>query len=250
MINIEKFNTIVLTNSVCTDDRGSTMIKFTVETKENLKTVKIDIENDTVRTESGAMYYMKGPLTMDAKAPSAGGLLKSFVSGENIVRPTYRGSGTLYLEPSYGEFTVLELQNETWILDKGAYYASEMSIDIDVMKNKAVAGLVSGEGMFQTKVSGTGKVVISSVGPLEKIELNNDKLVVDGSFAVARTGGVEFKVAKAAKGLFASAMSGEGLVNTFEGTGTVLLCPVPLYYAQVMKHFGDLRMMMGAYTTS
>lgn len=226
------------------------MIKFTVETKENLKMVKIDIENDTVRTESGAMYYMKGPLTMDAKAPSAGGLLKSFVSGENIIRPTYKGTGTLYLEPSYGEFTILELNNESWILDKGAYYASEMSVSVDVIKNKALTGIVSGEGMFQTQVSGSGKVVISSIGPLDTIELNNDKLVVDGSFAVARTGNIEFKVQKATKGLFASAMSGEGLVNTFEGTGKILLCPVPLYYSQVMKHFGDIKSMMGAYTSS
>lgn len=216
------------------------MVNFDIQTKEMLKTVKIDLNNESVRVESGAMYYMMGKIAMEAKAPSAKGILKSFVSGEKAVRPVYSGTGTLYLEPSYGEFTVLELNNEEWILDKGSYYASEMSVDIDIFKNKAMAGIMSGEGFFQTKVSGTGKVIMSSTGPLERIELKNDKLVVDGNFAIARTGNLEFKVEKASKGLFGTMISGEGLVNTFEGTGTVLISPVPFHYSALMNRFSLL----------
>ena len=42
----------------------------------------------------------------------------------------------------------------------------------------------------KAKVSMTGKVII--VSTIETIELINDKLVVDGSFAVARTKGIQF----------------------------------------------------------
>ena len=216
------------------------MVNFDIQTKEMLKMVKIDLNNESVRVESGAMYYMIGKISMEAQAPSAKGLLKSFVSGEKMVRPVYSGTGTLYLEPSYGEFTTIELNNEEWILDKGAYYASEMGINIDIFKNKAMAGLMSGEGFFQTKVSGSGKVVISSLGPLETLEINNSKLVVDGNFAVARTGNLEFRVERASKGLFGSMASGEGLVNTFEGTGKVLIAPVPLQYSALMNRFNIL----------
>ncbi len=90
--------------------------------------------------------------------------------------------------------------------------------------------MFSGEKWFQTIVAGTGKVVITSAGPLEEIELTNDKLIVDGAFAVARTSGIELKVAKATKGIFSTVISGEGIVNTFSGTGKVLIAPVDNYF--------------------
>ncbi len=216
------------------------MIKFTIEEKEMLKMVKVEMQNSTFRCEAGAMYYMQGNLQLESKMPSAGGLLKSMVTKETAFKPTISGTGTVYLEPSFGMFTILELNNEEWILDKGAYYASEMGIEVGMWTNKAISGFFSGEGFFQTKVSGTGKVIVVSNGPLETIELNNDKLVVDGSFAVARTSGIQFTVNKAAKGLFSSWTSGEGIVNTFTGTGKVMIAPAANRYVSLMNYLGSI----------
>jgi uncharacterized protein (AIM24 family) len=55
----------------------------------------------------------------------------------------------------------------------------------------------------------------------------NDRLVVDGSFAVARTDSLKFSVQKSSKGLIGSMTSGEGLVNVLEGSGRVYLAPIP-----------------------
>jgi uncharacterized protein (AIM24 family) len=197
-------------------------INFEIHEKETLKFLKADFKNSAVRYESGGMYYMLGNLEMEANLPSAGGFLKSMVTRESVVKPVIKGSGTLWFEPTFGNFTILELNADEWILDKGAYYASEMGVEIGSFTNKSVSGLFSGEGFFQTRVSGYGKVVLLSKGPLETIELNNDKLVVDGSFAVARQAGVQLTVSKANKGIFSSLISGEGIVNTFSGTGKVL----------------------------
>ena len=216
------------------------MITFEVQTKELLRIVKVNLQNDAVRVEAGAMYYMKGNIAMEAKGPSAGGFLKALATQESAVKPVYRGTGDLFLEPSYGEFTILELAGEEWVLDKGAYYASEMGVDVGAFTNKAMSGLFSGEGFFQTRVVGKGKVVIASGGPLEAVDLNNERLVVDGSFAVARTGNIEFKVEKATKGLFGTAVSGEGLVNTFTGTGRVLIAPARRRDAYFAGRFNDL----------
>ncbi|OGV52968.1 MAG: hypothetical protein A2X49_10800 [Lentisphaerae bacterium GWF2_52_8] len=202
------------------------MLRIEIQVKELLKIVKVELEDDAVRTESGAMYYMVGNIEMESKAPSVSGLLKSVVSKEAVVRPVYRGTGQLFLEPTYGDFTIIDLkQGEEWILDKGAYVASEMGVNVTAHMNKPISGIFSGEGFFQTKVSGRGKVVIASPGPLETIELNNSKLVVDGSFAVARSGQLDFKIEKATRGLLGTVLSGEGLVNTFTGTGRVLIAP-------------------------
>ena len=211
-------------------------VTFEVEEREFLKMVRVDLQNSAFRYESGGMYYMRGNLELEANLPSAGGFLKSMVTKEHAVKPVIRGSGTVYLEPTFGEFTVLDLKGEEWILDKGAYYASEMGIEIGVFTNKAFSSLFSGEGFFQTRINGYGKVVIISNGPLELVELNNDKLVVDGSFAVARTAGINLSVAKAAKGMFSSWTSGEGIVNTFTGTGKIYIAPVANRYITLFNH--------------
>jgi uncharacterized protein (TIGR00266 family) len=216
------------------------LLSFSVEEKQMLKMVKVEMQNAMFRCESGAMYYMQGNLQIESKMPSAGGLLKSMVTKETAFKPTISGTGTVYLEPSFGEFTVMELHNETWILDKGAYYASEMGIEVGLWTNKAISGFFSGEGFFQTQVSGSGKVIVVSNGPLEEINLVNDRLVVDGSFAVARTAGIEFTVNKATKGLFSSWTSGEGIVNTFTGTGKVLIAPAANRHVTMMNYLGSI----------
>lgn len=211
-------------------------VKFEVEEKEILKMLRVDLQNSAFRYESGGMYYMRGNLELEANLPSAGGFLKSMVTKEHAVKPVIRGTGTVFMEPSFGDFTVLDLLGEEWILDKGAYFASEMGIEIGVYTNKAFTSLFSGEGFFQTRVSGHGKVVVVSNGPLELVELNNEKLVVDGPIAVARTAGINLSVAKAAKGLFSSWTSGEGIVNTFTGVGKVYIAPVANRYITLTNH--------------
>lgn len=215
-------------------------IKFEVVEKETLKFLKADLNNSAVRYESGGMYYMQGNLELEANLPSAGGFLKSMVTRESIVKPVIKGSGTVWFEPTFGNFTIMELGGQEWILDKGAYYASEMGIEIGSFTNKSISGLFSGEGFFQTKVSGAGKVVILSNGPLETIELNNGKLVVDGSFAVARQASVQLTVAKANKGIFSSMISGEGVVNTFTGTGKVLIAPAANRYITMINYLSSI----------
>jgi uncharacterized protein (AIM24 family) len=94
---------------------------------------------------------------------------------------------------------------------------------------------VGGEGLFQTKVKGRGKVVMVAQGPVEEVHLQNDRLVVDGNFAIARTSTLNYRVEKATKSIFGSMTSGEFLVNTFEGTGTVLLAPVPYWGVMLLR---------------
>jgi len=215
-------------------------IKFEVVEKETLKFLKAEFDNSAVRYESGGMYYMQGNLELEANLPTAGGFLKSMVTREAAVKPVIRGTGTVWFEPTFGNFTIMDLKNEEWILDKRAYYASEMNIEIGSFTNKSISGLFSGEGFFQTKVSGNGKVVILSNGPLETIELNNGKLVVDGSFAVARQASVQLTVSKANKGIFGSMISGEGIVSTFTGTGKVLIAPAANKYITMINYLSSI----------
>ena len=148
------------------------------------------------------------------------------VSGEDIFRPIYKGTGEVYFgPPTLGEFHILEVEGEM-ILDQGAYICSDIDIEIGIFRNKGMSMLAGGEGIFQTSVKGKGNVVVYSQGPLQVIHLENDTLTVDGSFAVARDASLQFTTQLLGKGLSKIA-GGEGFVNIIRGTGRVYLAPVP-----------------------
>ena len=58
-----------------------------------------------------------------------------------------------------------------------------------------------------------------------EIELNNEELKIDGSLAVCWSANLDFTVERTTKTLIGSAVSGEGLVNVYRGTGKVLMSP-------------------------
>ncbi len=213
------------------------MAEIEIIQKEEMRVAKITLNNESFRTESGAMYYTRGNLTMESKAPSIGGFLKAAVTGESIFRPTYSGTGELYLEPTAMGIHIMELSGESWILENGSYYGSDMGIEVDVHREKALTAFKSGEGFmdFQTKISGTGRVLVVAPGPVEEINLENDKLVVDGKFAFARSASLQYSAEKAGKSIIGSITSGEGMVRIYQGTGKVLMSPFMYYPARLLN---------------
>ena len=202
------------------------MADIEIVDNEGMKMVKVNLSGDSIRSESGALHYMQGDIEMQTKAPSVGGFLKSMVSGEDIFRPTYKGTGEVYFgPPTLGEYHILEVEGEM-ILDQGAYICSDIDIEVGIFRNKGMSMLAGGEGIFQTSVKGKGNVVVYSQGPLQVIHLENDTLTVDGSFAVARDASLQFTTQLLGKGLSKIA-GGEGFVNIIRGTGRVYLAPVP-----------------------
>ena len=212
------------------------MAQFEIVAREGLKMVRCVINNETVRAESGALHYMRGKIEMTSSVPSVGGFLKSVVTRENIFRPTYQGTGEVFFGPPiFGEYEILDLAGDEWILEQGAYVCSDAGIEVGVWRNRALTAVFGGEGWFQTSVKGTGKVVMQAPGQVQRISLNGEKLSVDGRFALARTAGLNFEVQKAARSILGSLSSGEGLLSTFEGHGTVLIAPVPNVYQNLLN---------------
>lgn len=202
--------------------------------KQNIKArqVVLYLQNDCVEIEPGAMSYFHGNLEMVSGVTAGnvvGRMFSSMTTGEAIAMPKYSGTGTLVLEPSFKHFIVLALENEHIIVDKGMFYCAQSTVTVKpiLMKNVSSA-LLGGEGLFQISLQGSGLVVLECAVPLceiDIIELNNDTLKVDGNFAVLRNGNIDFTVERSAKTLLGSAVSGEGLVNVYRGTGSVWLAP-------------------------
>lgn len=97
------------------------------------------------------------------------------------------------------------------------------------MRSNVSSAVLGNEGLFNLGIQGQGIVCLESPCPREElveIWLDNDVLKVDGNFAIAWSGSLDFTVERSGKTLLGSAASGEGLVNVYRGTGKVLLAPV------------------------
>lgn len=218
---------------------------FANEAGIHLKQVRIQLRKGEAILESGALHFMKGRLQVSSQAGGSGGLAglargfaTKMLTNESVYRPRYSGTGEIFLEPSFGHFLIFNLdRKQSLIVDKGMFYCCEGSVAVSVaMQGNISSGLFGGEGLFQTKVTGPGICVFSSPVPTQEVmeyDLQNEKLQVDGNFALMRTDGIKFSVQKSTKGIVGTVTGGEGLLQTFEGTGKVWIAPTQAIYEQL-----------------
>lgn len=194
------------------------------------------VGKSSVTVQAGAMQWQAG----DVKATTGlkgvgdffGKAVRGSVTGESAIKPEYTGSGTLVLEPTYKHILLMDVAdwNGSVVLDDGLFLACESSLKHKaVMRSNLSSAVAGNEGLFNLGIQGKGILCLESPCPREElveITLENDVLKVDGNFAIAWSGSLEFTVERSGKSLIGSAASGEGLVNVYRGTGKVLLAPV------------------------
>jgi len=204
----------------------------------NLKQIRIILDDSSVKLEPGSLSYMKGNIEIKNKSGGILGFGKKMVSsklmGGNAFKPTYSGTGEIFLEPSLGYFALIELEDDEIIVSDNMFYACEEGIEVNsTMQNNLSSAFLGSEGLYQTRIEGNGIVALKVPVPeseIFKCILINDILKVDGNFAILRTGNIEFSVEKSSKSIVGTALSGEGMVNVYRGTGEVWLTPTKSIY--------------------
>lgn len=221
-----------------------------------LKQIRIILEDSSVKLEPGALSYMKGKIEIKSKQGGLIGFGKKIISsrltGETAFRPTYSGTGEIFLEPSFGHFALLELEYDEIIVSDNMFYACEESLEINAAIQKNVSSAFLGnEGLYQTKIEGSGIVALKIPVPeteIFKCILINDTLRVDGNLAILRTGNIEYSVEKSSKSIIGTAISGEGLVNVYRGTGEVWLMPTKGVYKDLkLNGISDINKVQSEY---
>jgi uncharacterized protein (AIM24 family) len=207
------------------------MARFEVIDHEGVSFLKVTLDKETIRAERGALCYLFGDIEVDAKVPSVGRAIKRLLAHESVIWPSYTGSGTVYLESSLESFHVFDLDDTAWILNRGSYWASEGSVELGLHRETLLTSYFGGEGLIElhTKVSGRGKVVLRTWGPVEEVALNDEQLVTDGRYVLARTSDVRYRIKTAARSLVAHWLSGETRLRVYEGTGRILLASYPFW---------------------
>ena len=200
--------------------------------------VVIDIDKDhSAIIQAGAMQWMGGNVQATSGVKGIGDLLgkaiKGAVTKETAVKPEYVGEGCLVLEPTYKYIILADIGK--WgpagmTIEDGMFLACDANVNSKVVARKNLSSAVLGsEGLFNLSLQGNGVAALESNVPedeLIEVILENDELKIDGNLAVCWSSNLEFTVERSTKTLVGSAVSGEGLVNVYRGTGRVLMCPV------------------------
>ena len=200
--------------------------------------VVIDIDKDhSAVIQAGAMQWMGGNVQATSGVKGIGDFLgkalKGAVTKETAVKPEYVGEGCLVLEPTYKYIILADIGK--WgpagmTIEDGMFLACDANVKSKVVARKNLSSAVLGnEGLFNLSLHGNGVAALESNVPedeLIEVILENDELKIDGHLAVCWSSNLEFTVERSTKTLVGSAVSGEGLVNVYRGTGRVLMCPV------------------------
>ena len=187
--------------------------------------------------QAGSMQWMAGHVKATTGIKGVGDFVGKMVKGaitkETAVKPEYVGNGILVLEPTYKYLILVDVGSwgeKGMTIEDGIFYACSGTVKNKLTARKTISSTVLGkEGFFNLSLVGEGVATLESNVPYEElieVELDNDELKIDGNLAVCWSSGLEFTVERSTKTLVGSAVSGEGLVNVYRGTGKVLMSPV------------------------
>ena len=198
--------------------------------------VMCDLSQANVTVQSGAMQWMVGNVKATTGIKGVGDLLgkavRGKVTGESAIKPEYTGDGVMVLEPTYKHIILLDVDdwNGSVVLDDGMFLACDANLRHKAVMRSTLSSAVAGnEGMFNLGIVGSGVLCLESPCPKEElveVTLRDDVIKIDGNMAVAWSGSLDFTVERSGRSLVGSAVSGEGLVNVYRGTGKVLFAPV------------------------
>jgi len=202
-------------------------MEYKIENGPVFTTLRVTMmKGETFRAEAGAMISMSPTIELEAKSAGKGffGAVKAAAGGEGLFVSLYTavsGNGELVLAPGTpGDIVRFDLKGPAIMAQSGAYLAG--TPELELAAQGSFKALMSGEGLFLQKITGTGTVFLNSYGAIVQKTLGaGETYIVDTGHIVAFEESVTYQLKKAAKGLFSAVASGEGLVGVYQGPGSL-----------------------------
>ena len=191
-------------------------------------------DGESMITEKGSMVWMTPNMEMQTKGGGIGKMFSKAISGESMFQNIYtsHGDGMIAFGSSFpGRIMPIEVgQDKRFVLQKGAFLASETGVELTIHFNKKFgAGFFGGEGFIMQKLSGSGIVFAEVDGEMVEYELApGQQMIVDTGNVLGfeETVSIDIQTVKGAKNVF---FGGEGLFNTvLTGPGKIWLQTMPI----------------------
>ena len=201
-------------------------------TGDNLQFVHMEFApGEMAWAEAGAMVYMSGNVSMNAKA--RGGLMSGFkrvLTGESFFVTEFAAEGgpgvAAFAGRVPGKINAIDLRGgRQWIFQKDAFLAAEGAVQMDIAFQKRLGAVFfGGEGLILQRYWGEGTVFIHAPGDLAEFELAaGQTLKISSGHAVGWESSVSYDI-QTVGGIKTAFFGGEGLfVTTLTGPGKVLL---------------------------
>ncbi|MDR1037775.1 MAG: TIGR00266 family protein [Deltaproteobacteria bacterium] len=188
-------------------------------------------QGETFKAESGAMVAMDAHLELTAKMEGGvmQGLARKFLSKEKAFFQhvtASKGPGEAYFSPTFpGSILPVEMNGSLRLrIQKDGFLASTSNVTVETISQGLAKGLFSKEGFFILRAVGTGILFLSSYGAIHTLQIPAGKVVnVDNGHLVAWSDDIPYEIRKASKSFVSSITSGEMLVCSFTGPGTVYI---------------------------
>lgn len=184
--------------------------------------------HEAIRAEVGSLVSMTEGIVI--KTGTEGGVLaglsRALLGGESFFMNVFEApdwGGQINFAPTLpGDMIILQLENDSLLVQSGSFVASSMGIAIDTKWSGARTFFAS-EGFVMLRARGTGLLMLSSYGAIHPIDLQpGQRYTVDTGHLVSFTEGIGFKV-RAIGGVRSTLFSGEGLVVDLTGPGRVYM---------------------------
>lgn len=214
-------------------------------------------KGEKVYAESGALVSMESSLDLTAEIRGGvlGSLARKFVAGESLFTQKIeatRGDGQVLLAPLMpGDIQLLDVSaNQSYLLNDGAFVAAETGVDLKMRMQGIMNSVLGGTGgFFIVEAKGSGKLAIAGFGSVFSITVTPEKdLIVDNQHVIAWDAKLNYKVSMTtsqSKGFLGnavnSAISGEGFVTLFSGSGHVYISSRNL--AAFAEHLAGMKEM-------
>jgi uncharacterized protein (AIM24 family) len=181
--------------------------------------------NGTIFAKQGSMAAYQGDVKFKFHGGGAMRMLKKVVTRENLNLMECSGKGDVFLADNGAEVHIINLENEQITLQSQNLLAFESSLKWDVNRLKAgVMGFVSG-GLFNTTLTGSGSLAVTSWGQPVVIEVDETTYVdVNCAIAWSTSLKVSIKSSFKAESLIGRG-SGEVFQMQFDGKGIVVVQP-------------------------
>ena len=209
-------------------------MKYTIDSNMQFPLVEIALETgEMAYIQQGSMVYHTPSVTLNtrlnAKGPGLGKLVgaigRSMVSGESMFITQAVSSaqdGKLALAPSMpGQVIALELGAKQYRLNDGAFLALDGSAHYTMERQSVGKAFFGGQGgLFVMTTEGQGTLLANSFGSIKKLELHGESMTIDNAHVVAWSRELNYNI-HLENGFLQSIGTGEGIVNTFHGTGEI-----------------------------
>ena len=213
-------------------------MKFSMDSHMQFPLVELSLnQGETVYIQRGSMVYHTPNVSLNtqlntqlnASGSGLGRFVKavgrSMVSGEStfITQAVAESdNGNLALAPDTpGQVIALELGEKQYRLNDGAFLALDGTAFYTMERQSIGKALFGGQGgLFVMTTQGQGTLLANAFGSIKKIELQNQEITIDNAHVVAWSQSLDYNI-HLENGFWQSIGTGEGVVNTFRGTGEV-----------------------------